>query len=296
MQYTFESGPISVTIPSEPVAGNTGFSFSQQSFDYSDNMMVIGLGGTIFLNRFFLDISGQSAADGDDRATVSLSAFQTQDPSTAYLSSDPLYQASFDRTDIAVSLGYAVSRHFSVFAGYKKNKTEFDTTYEGPFTMVIHDTADAIPFDTLKGRLWGTAEFDFEYDGPFIGAVQGWEFTKDYYFSGVLTASLALAYLDSEVVADRRSVQMALTSIDGVDVPERTVGIVDQGFANRLDTTGETLGITIGLGWRGATAVEGLSYAIGVSGYRYEFDADDDAQSDINETALVYKVGLSYSF
>lgn len=69
------------------------------------------------------------------------------------------------------------------------------------------------------------------------------------------------------------------------------------GVTNRFDTKGDALGFTLGVGWRGTTAVEGLSYFMGVSGYRYEFEADDSPdQSDINETAILYKAGLSYAF
>lgn len=295
MQYAFESGPISVTLPSEPTDANTGFNFTQQSFEYSDQLLVIGGGGTLFWNHFFLDFSGHSAADGKDSATASFSAYQSESPATVFLSADPMYEANFDRMDFAVSLGYAFSGHFSVFAGYKKAKTEFDAIYQGPFMMVVHDEG-SVPFDTVGGRLWGRANFNFEYEGPFVGAIQGWEFNQDYFIEGVLTASLALAYLDGEVEVEQRSMQMSITSIDGQEVPEMPSGGVNRGLINRLDTLGETLGYTVGIGWRGATAVESLSYSVNVSGYRYEFDSDDDAQSDINETAVVYKAGLSYAF
>lgn len=298
MQYAFESGSIGATIPSESV--NSGFNFSQQAFEYSDTLLVYGGGCTFFMGHFFLDFNGQFAVNGDDSAMASFSGFSSatemEGTYTAYFAADPLYEVSFDRTDIAASIGYAFSRHFSIFAGYKRAKTEFDATYQGPFSMVVYDDGGTIPFDSIGGRIWGDAKFNFEYEGPFVGAIHGWDFGQDYYFRGVFTASLAIAYLDGKVEVEQRTTNLALSWIDDQQLPDTAMDSMDRGFANRLDTTGEALGYTIGIGWRGTTAVEGLTYSLNVSGYRYEFDTDDRAQSDINETAVVYKAGLSYAY
>lgn len=300
MQYSFESGALGATLASQPVNSNSGFNYTQKSFEYSDTMLVIGGGGTFFLDRLFLDVSGQSAVDGNDSALASFSAFysgyEADEPLPIFFSAEPRYEASFDRTDIAISLGYAFSRHLSVFAGYKRAKTEFDATFQGPLNLVVHDETGTIPFDKLGGSIRGDTKFNFEYDGPFIGAVQGWDFGQDYYLTGVLTASLALAYLEGDVEVEERNSELSISSIDGQPVPDTPIGTMDRGFTNRFNTSGETLGYTIGIGWHGTTPVEGFSYSLNISGYRYEFDTDDNTQSDINETAIVYKAGLSYAF
>lgn len=297
MQYSFESGPISMTFPSELVESNSGFNFTQQAYEYDDHLLVLGAGGTLFLGPFFIDFSGQFANEGKSSATVSYSGFYTDDQSDSYfLGADPLYEASFDRTDVAVALGYSFSRFFSLFAGYKMSKTKFDTTYEGRLSSVAHYSSGTGVFDSIGGRIWGDVAFDFEYQGPFVGAIQGWDFTNDFFIPGVLTGNLALAYLDGEVVVEQRNTGYTIDWVDGYEIPEIESNFENGSISNRLDTVGDALGITLGISWRGSTSVDGLSYSLIVSGYRYEFEAEDNAYSDINETAVVYKAGLSYAF
>ena len=59
---------------------------------------------------------------------------------------------------------------------------------------------------------------------------------------------------------------------------------------------GNTLGITLGIGWNGMTPIQGLTYSVAVSGYRYQFDADDKSLKDIHETSVNLKLGLAYLF
>jgi hypothetical protein len=56
------------------------------------------------------------------------------------------------------------------------------------------------------------------------------------------------------------------------------------------------LGFTLSLGWHGVTPLEHLTYSVGVGGYRYQFDLDEPGYSNIGESSVVCKVGLSYSF
>ncbi len=59
---------------------------------------------------------------------------------------------------------------------------------------------------------------------------------------------------------------------------------------------GDALGLTLGLTWRGVTPVDGLNYSVGVSGYKYEFDADEKGTADIDEFAVLFKAGVAYAF
>jgi hypothetical protein len=293
MQYSFESEAVSSITPTEPVPFNTGFNFSQQGFEYSDNLPVVGLGGTFFFNRLFLDVSGQWATDGEDSAMVAFSGYDAA--GNSFLAAEPLHKVRFNRSDTAVSIGYAFSTHFSVFAGYKWAKTEFKSTFQGRISMVNYDVDSGLD-GTVGGRIWGDLKFNFEYEGPFVGAIHGWEFNNGRFLKGVLTASLALAQLEGEVAIKQKNTSVTVTWVDGQSVPDVTNAVEDGGLTNRFDTDGSTLGLTVGIGWRGSTALEGLSYYLGLSGYRYEFEPELKSESDINETATVLKGGLSYAF
>lgn len=300
MYYSFESEAVSITQASDPVAFNAPGNFTQQAFKYGDNLPFIGVGGTFYLNRFFLDLSGQYAFDGKDRETISYSSFgYSYNDELTYFGhyvAQPTHNASFERRDMAVSLGYAFTRQFSLFVGYKKAKTEFTTLFEGPMNAVYDDVDPDRDFSSGI-LIWGEDDYSFEYEGPFVGAIYGWDFSQGRIIKGMLTANLALAHLEGEVVLNQQRGYMRLIWLDDQQFSESiTLSLENGGMANRYDSKGSTLGFTIGVGWRGLTALEGLSYFIGISGYRYEFDADNDEQSDINETAVVYKGGLCYTF
>jgi hypothetical protein len=209
------------------------------------------------------------------------------------------YTANFDRRETAISLGYALTSNCSVFVGYKWTATEFDTMYRGRMTMVNYDSD---PDLSGKGsyNIWGNAQFRFKYGGPFIGGIQGWRFSRYRLFNGTLTGSLALAYLTGKVEMQDTSAYMALTWLNEQPVAGESDRVEGDHLSPRLDAKGETLGLTVGIGWHGETAVDGLTYHLGINAYRYEFDtqydAPDASETNINETAFLYKLGLSYNF
>jgi hypothetical protein len=302
MSYSFESEQISDTYVSDPVPQNNGLNYTQQLFEYNGNLNFIGVGGTIFLGRFFLDVSGQYARDGQDRETVGYSGYlildydeDSQYVNTSFMAAEPVHDVSFDRQDMALSLGYSFGSQSSIFVGYKWTTTQFDTTYQGPLSLVNYNIDDDLD-GPAGGRVWGDAQFSFVYQGPFIGAVQGWDFRPCRLIQGIFTTRLALAYLHGKVSLDRHTDYVSITWVGDQQVPETVREIEGGGVANRYDTKGDSVGLTLGIAWRGSTKVDGLSYNIGISGYRYEFDAQDNSQSDINETCLVYKIGIAYVF
>lgn len=301
MDYTFESEVANEFILSSvQQAGNLGGNFTQNSFSHSDYMSFIGFGGTFFLNRFYIDANGQYASGGQDRSQLIYSAYvpyrydsENTYMETVYSKYDIIDDVEFDRWDKALSLGYAFTRKFSLFAGYKWADTRFKSTFQGVFDMIVHQ------YDGKRyvgGLYWGEGAYDFEYQGPFLGAVQGWDFNKGRFLDGVLTASLALARLSGKVTLKNRNCFVKVTNVDGMSSTGTTATYIEEGLYSRLNTKGDTLGWSCGLSWRGLTRVEGLSYFLGVSGYRYEFETQNSTQSDINETAVVYKLGLSYVF
>ncbi|MCP5019872.1 MAG: hypothetical protein GY938_31995, partial [Ketobacter sp.] len=138
------------------------------------------------------------------------------------------------------------------------------------------------------------ANYDFEYDGPFIGAVYQWDANMAF-FKGTLTANIAAAFLDGEVSVDKQVASITINKFNGDSVPPVTAE-PPGGFSNVFISDGDTLGLTFGMSWRGVTPVDGLNYSVGVSGYKYEFDADKKRNADIDEFAVLLKAGISYAF
>ena len=291
MEYTFKSQAINQIEVSQPVPEQSGFSITQTAFDFSGFMPFVSAGATAFVNRFFLDLCGQYGWGGDDSASIASSGF-TRDPDS-FLAFETDNAASFDRGEAAVSIGYAFTRRFNLFTGYKWARTNFDTTFDGRYSFVIHNSNG--PDNYLAGRYWGAFGYRFEYEGPFVGAIHSWDCTHFNILPGAITVNLALAHLQGKVKVDRRDQHVTIDSVDGQPIPAVT-GEPENGMFARLDTKGETWGLSAGLGWCGTTPLEGLSYTLGISGYRYEFDSDRRDQSDINETVMIYRVGLAYVF
>lgn len=302
MAYSFRSEEVSHSVLSRMNPLHTGNNFTQESFEYKDNLSFIDAGGTLFFRRLFCDISYKYAFGGNDTETVAWSGFTDFDnydretglPWTSYLASEPHYQVKFDRTETAVSLGYNIGRGCHLFGGYKWARTEFNAVYDGPYGMVVNAGEN----DQQKGtgRIWGQTDFTFKYEGPFIGVVQGWNFRQRRFMKGTLTTSLALAYLQGEVESKNRTAFFQIKTMNGSEVDSEPSRASSGGITNRFGTKGDSVGLTLSIGWLGLTPLEGLSYHIGITGYRYEFEAEDNFQPDINETSVVYKVGATYLF
>lgn len=301
MYYSFESEAMNEHLAPAPIPANTGADATQKAFEFSDTLLFIGAGATFFLNRFFIDFSGQYAYNGKDTTQMATSAYVMESfdedalyMNTGFMAMDTLDTAKIDRRDMAVSLGYAVSRRLSLFAGYKWARTHFHTTSQGRYGIIRY-SIDSDVDGYSAGRTWGETDFRFAYAGPFVGAVQSWDCSHGGFLRGLLTANLALAHLQGKVVLEQRDQYLAIDSINGQSVPEFIVHIEDAGFV-RFNTKGDAWGMALGIGWRGRTAIEALSYFLGLSGYRYEFNAEEYGQSDINETAIMVKAGLVYIY
>ena len=289
--YAFESEAMNKTDVSKPVPGQLGSNFTQEAFEYNGYMPFIGAGATLFVNSFFLDLCGQYASGGHDTAMIKYSAYSSAPD--GFIAVDTSNPASFDRSDAAVSLGYAFTRQFNLFVGYKWARTKFNTTFNGRIAVVTHNMFGEEY--SAAGRYWGGADYRFDYEGPFVGAIHSWDYSPCRLLRGMFTINMALARLVGCVESEKQNQTFTINSINGQPIPEVTQQL-ENPISVRLDTKGDTWGLTFGIGWRGKTALEGLSYSLGVSGYRYEFNAEDNRQSDINETALTYKVGLAYVF
>ncbi len=240
--------------------GASGSVLSSSAIEFDDTVPIFSGGITIVADRFYIDFSGQESFEGDDDWSRILS-----DTGGPVALSEVNGSVDFDRYEYAVALGYLVTDSLSVFLGYRESKSDVE------FFSVI-----SIPqFGDV-----GTAKvgMDFEEDGFFVGASYGWHVNNST-FNGVLSGSVAFASLDG----DLKQNSVMTTGPFGPDaVPDDS-------------SKGDTLGVKLGLTWKGITQVDKLTYTVGVNGYKYEFDADAD-DPDITETVVNFKLGLAYVF
>jgi hypothetical protein len=304
LYYEYEQDAITGTLLS--TAQTFGASFFQENFRFKDTLPFASGGLTVFANRFFLDLSALTTlSEGKDGDRIAFSEFQegrvgVEGFTTAFSSAQPTFNADFDRDEYAISLGYGVTEQLAVFAGYKWAKTDFEAQGSGPFGSVFTpDLAPGLGFSertNLEGFVESEADFEFEYDGPFLGVNYGLEVNAGF-LEGVLSFNFAAAFLDGESKVDNQQQTITITALDGIPVNPTPLEI---GAQVAVESEGETVGLTFGIGWRGFTPIENLTYAVNVSGYKYEFDADNQGgpqeTPDMDESAIAVKVGLGYAF
>lgn len=120
----------SLTTPAVPLKG--GGTFPKYRADRT--LYLIGVGGTVSKDRFYMDVYAQTTTEDDN--TLNASGLG--------------YQETFDgkRDDYSISFGYAVTDDALLYAGYKYGKS----STEGK-----------------KG-----SKSDFKEDGLFVGGAYGW--------------------------------------------------------------------------------------------------------------------------
>lgn len=300
----------------------------EQSFETSTWLPTLGGGATLFVDRFYVDGYAQHAFTGNDKTSqdqdtaISLFSQATGEVggtptrldlgAAAFSQVHEAFDVDIDRTEWSISAGYAVTENFSVYAGYKSAETAFKQRgKQGVVQQQITTTAEAFDGNTgapitdpitgnpvtvgetviQTGTLSRDVEREFEYDGPFIGAVYGVPINKGF-LDGIMAFNLAIAFLDGEVTETERN---RVLTLDGQTstAPERKAII-----------EGNTTGLTLGLSWKGSTPIEGLSYLVGVDGYKYDFSGDKvklqgqtiHTDTQIDETVINIRVGASYIF
>ncbi len=257
--------------------------------EFSDILPFIGGGLTLFIDRIFADFDIQHAFDGQDSDRFSTRAFAQGVGPTAtptLFGTDTQLNTDFDRTDWAVSLGYSVTDSFIVFAGYKRAKTDYDADLTGEVTGFQVNNLAPIPF--LTGSLIGKFDQELEYDGPFVGMHYTWEIKQGFFLEGVVDGNFAVAFMDG-------SVDLAITDTFVTNQTGAVVPVDFQSFISQQgNLKGDTVGLSLGLFWKGFTPVDGLIYSVGIAGYRYDFDSDKTA--DFSETQVRFDLGLAYAF
>jgi hypothetical protein len=283
--YAVKIGAVHHSIRTLPDAA-TGENLTQEEIVFKDTLAFVGGGLTFFFNRLFLDLSAQFSFDGNDDTQSDYSIYAEDDGegSSVFISSNGIYNAEFDHQDQAISMGYAVTEQISLFVGYKWAELELDTTFEGPYSYLSIDNY------LSHGTQFGKEHLGLNYAGPFVGVTRGWQIESSSRYFGLLSMNLALAQLKCKLHQEQNGT-IRITSVNGSEIAP-----IDETYTFENDVNGDTLGFTLSLGWHGVTPLEHLTYSVGVSGYRYQFDLDEPGYSNIGESAVVCKVGLSYSF
>ncbi|MGH8656108.1 MAG: hypothetical protein ACREYE_29760 [Gammaproteobacteria bacterium] len=214
-----------------------------------------------------------------------------------------------DRTEWNVSGGYAFTDHLAVYAGYKQADTNFDfEDSRGTLGVTtISTVAPNPPFPGLppevdstsfSSTFTGDSETEFEQNGPFVGATFGLPLNA-WIFDGLLAFNAAVAFLNGDIT--QRATNFIQT-VDGVSSPLLP--------NNTTTVEGDTIGISLGLSWRGVTPIQGLSYLLSMDGHKYDFDGEpartrfDDGRPEIvgvegvefDEFSISFRAGLAYAF
>lgn len=313
--YDFEQSAVTDMIPQVSAGGGRNTLLTTSSTRrFKDTMPILGIGGTVFADRFFFDASYQKAFNGSD--SDNLTDTWSFPASIDFLGQSSLNQSQsdgdFDREEGALSIGYSVTEQFSVYGGWKWAKTEFKEKRNGTFQIDLETGLDpSTSFDVVRidGNFHDSLEYDFKNNGPFIGAAYGWTINSGK-VNGSLVANVAIAYLNGEFDNLKKSLavtsNVSLTGTDGISNPVNPgeLGALDEYISDTVggggrSFDGNSTGITFGLAWRGQTQVDGLAYLVGVNGYSYSFDADNKGNSnggDVQETVINFRLGLSYAF
>ena len=178
------------------------------------------------------------------------------------------------RKDLDLTLGYRVTKTWSVFAGYKYGKTEM--------TFIPRDIDEEI--DEEEGEEQDTLEMtdeSYSQKGPFIGASYSWQFEK----AGSLSLSVAYASLGATNIfsanTDEEEEADELTEFDDL------TGQIK----------GDTKGFSYGLSWTMPLSSNLLFQTrFKINDYQQDIVVDGKRFKDIDETFTTLHVGLAYVF
>jgi hypothetical protein len=182
------------------------------------------------------------------------------------------------RKDLDLTLGYRVTKNWSLFAGFKYGKTEM--------SFVPRDFDEEIDEDEgIRGEdEAGSEELtdeSYSQKGPFIGASYSWQFEK----AGSLNISLAYAFLDAtnnfSANTDDEEEEEELTEFDDLSGQVK----------------GDTKGFSYGLSWTMPLSSSLLFQTrFKINAYQQDIVVDGERFENIDETFTTLHVGLAYVF
>lgn len=247
--YSLASGDFDLKVTT--VDGGTIRSKGSATLDWYGNSKlqdvspILGVGGTLGWGKFFGDIYYQSTALARSHGSDQLAATITDHPD---IPDGTEYRANYGEVDFrhedwALSLGYALTSNWSLFAGYKGGKTHWDQHLTQQLFAPATTAAFYTEIDSLDGK--------FEQDGPFIGVAFSYPLG-----GGTLTLRGAYAYLDGEY-AWKGQAKSAAT------------GEVFQRSTIKLD--GNSDGYSLGMSWT-KQLEDNLGLSLGAAYHWYDFD------------------------
>ena len=183
------------------------------------------------------------------------------------------------RKDLDLTLGYRVTKNWSLFAGYKYGKTEM--------TFVPRDIDEEIDEEEdedeeQEGQ--DTVELineSYSQKGPFIGASYSWRFEK----AGSLSVSLAYASLTA-------------TNNFSANTDEEEEEEEEAEFDDLTgQVKGDTKGFSYGLSWTMPLSSNLLFQTrFKINDYQQDIVVDGERFEDIDETFTTLHIGLAYVF
>jgi predicted porin len=176
------------------------------------------------------------------------------------------------RKDFDLTLGYRVTKNWSLFAGYKYGKTDMSFTPRD-IDEEIDEEAEGEEQNTLE-----ITKESYSQKGPFIGASYSWQFEK----AGSLSVSVAYASLDANNnFSANTDEEDELTEFDDL------TGKVK----------GDTKGFSYGLSWTMPLSSNLLFQTrFKINDYQQDIVVDGERFEDIDETFTTLHVGLDYVF
>jgi hypothetical protein len=178
------------------------------------------------------------------------------------------------RKDLDLTLGYRVTKNWSLFAGFKYGKTKM--------SFVPRDFDEEIDEDKEEDEAATVELTDESYSqkGPFIGASYSWQFEK----AGSLSVSLAYASLDA-------------TNNFSANTDEEE----EEELAEFDDLTGqvkgETKGFSYGLSWTMPLSSNLLFQTrFKINDYQQDIVVNGERFENIDETFTTLHVGLAFVF
>jgi hypothetical protein len=282
------------SLSEESKEGATGvFPSATSQWSASVESPILRSGFTLFVDRVFIDFDFQYAFDKNTKTSFSTWATLNQD-SLPGLTADQLLRfdtranIEFERTELALTLGYSLTDQLALYAGYKRadNNSTFDI--DGDVLAVQADNLTVNPaftdFTTLLKQ-------ELVYQGPFLGATYTWNFNTPK-LEGGLTGNIGIAFLDG-ITSNEGLKNFQLTGESGEPLPV-DVATIDRPPFNLVEQDGDTVGISLALSWNGFTPIDGLMYSVGLNNYRYEFD--DKNNQDFSIDILRFDAGINYTF
>jgi len=284
MDYSFKRDAINIDSKGLGVLSESGY-------ELSSTMPLLGIGGTVFMDTFFMDVYLQKAFSGSDKAINSL---YHEDASTL---DEKRINSEFDREEYSLSVGYAPGKHWAWFAGYRKSKTNFTNP-----TSRNNQSFDTQGEPDLAIRSNITDRIDFKQDGFFLGGVYAFSFGEQ----STLSLNLALAQLDGKYDSRGNGGKAWFSWPDGHESFRQDTR------PQSLNFKGDTTGLNIGVTWNRQMG-DNLGFSLGVNGYSYDFDGesrqtsfsaaadgsdvkDIEVDRTLSETVLRISAGLSYGF